>query len=103
MDGVRQCFEFGSVGELEFFVVGKIEFEFDEAGEMEQLVSECLQFGCYAASELCECQVFLGLGLCGDEVSHGFCLCQVHLAIEERALCELTGLSEATSCVGEPL
>ncbi len=52
LDLVEQGYEFGSVGKLNVLVVGEVEFEFEEAGEVKQYGSKGVHLAGDASSEL---------------------------------------------------
>ena len=95
-----ECAELCAVGELDV-LLREVEFEFEECGEVEQLLAELLEFVCVGAAELAD-----GEGVllrCGGvyEVGEGFGLREVEFAVAEGAEGELAGLSEACAAVDE--
>ena len=52
-----------SVGELKFFVVGEVEFEFEQCGKLQQLFSEFAYLVCHSPFHLCDGEVVFGTAL----------------------------------------
>ena len=86
-----------SVGKFEVFVVGEIEFEFEQGCEFQQLVAEVGESGGQFASQLVHRQMVSGLVGGGDEVGYGFGLGQVEFAIEVGTHGEFTRIGHATT------
>jgi len=84
----EQAQKFGAVGELEVFVVGKIEFQFEHGVQVEEGFAQAAEFLAEVAAQLAHGEVVLRLGLRCDDVGHGFGLREVEFAVEKGALCE---------------
>ena len=91
-----------AVSELDIFL-REVEFQFEEACEVEQLLSELLEFLSIATAELADGETVLS-GCDGvDEVGDGFGLREVETSIEESPLGEFSGLRQACAGVDEGL
>jgi len=78
--------KFATVGKFQVFVVGEVEFEFEERGEFEELFAQLGEFGGEMASELTHGHLVGSLVGGGDEVGYGLGLREIHLAVEVGAL-----------------
>ena len=103
VDLVGQFVELATVGELQLLVVGEVEFEFDKRRDGQQAFAQVRQLARDTSTELGQRQVFLGFGLCGNEVGYRLGFGEVHLAIEESALGELARLSQLATRIHQPL
>ena len=95
--------EFRAVGKLQFLVVGEVEFEFEQGGEVEEAFAEVGEAVGDAAPHLLHGYPMLRGITGGYEVSHGLSLREVHLAVEEGALGELPGASQTAASLDEEL
>ena len=96
----EQGVEAFAVRELDVFL-GKIELEFEEAGEADECFAQGVDFAGEAASKLVEGEAVCARVFCGNEVGDGFGLGEVESAIEEGALRELAGTGLAAPCFDE--
>ena len=90
--------EQGAVGELEVFF-GEVEFEFEQGGDVDELLAELLYASGKLALQLALSDVVGGTGLGGDDVGHGFGLAQVEASAQEGAAGELSGFGQAGTCL----
>ena len=86
----EQGVETFAVGELDVFF-GKIELEFEEAGETNQGFAQGIDLAGEAASKLVEGEAVRARVFRSDEVGDGFGLGEVETAIQEGALGEFAG------------
>ena len=82
-------------------MVGEVEFEFEEGGELEELVAEDREFGGDAATKLIHGDLVGGtVGGC-NEVGYGFGLGEVEFAVEVGTLGEFARVGLAATLLGE--
>ena len=93
--------ELGAVGKLQLLVVGKVQLQLDEGGDMQQLVAQGAQLPAESAPHLAHRQAMLCLRGRSDKIGHGFCLTQIHLAVGEGAASVFAGLRQACAAVNE--
>ena len=90
-----------AVGKFEVFVVGEVELEFHQGGDVEELVAEGGELLAEAAAHLVHRHAVGGCGRRGDEVGHGFGLAEVHLSVEKGALGVFARCGQGAACVQE--
>ena len=54
VDGLCELQEFCAVGKFEVFVVGEVEFEFEQRGDFQQLFAQSAQLGADASAQLAD-------------------------------------------------
>ena len=81
IDVFGQLDEFLAVGKFHVFF-GEVKFQLEQGGHLEELVAQFVQFGAVSSLHLLHGN-FVGGGVSGgDEVGYGFCLAEIHLAVE---------------------
>ena len=96
----KQCVEPIAVSELDI-LLGKIELQFQEAGESDERFSKGVDFLGEAAAELVQGEAMGACVLRGNQVRHGFRLGEVETAVQEGALGEFTGTRLPTAGLNE--
>ena len=81
-----QMGQFGAVGKLQVFMVGEVEFEFEQGGEVKQAFAQLFQLSAEVAAHLTHGDAVVGGGGGGNHIGHGFCLREVHPSVEKGAL-----------------
>ena len=89
-----QSFQILAIGELDVFFA-KIEFEFHQTGEVDQLCAKTRDLVFETATQLAEGYCMGRFTLAGDQVGYGFRLREVQLAVQESPQGKLAGLGQA--------
>ena len=101
VDFVGEVLELAAVGKFEVFVVGEVEFEFEQRGEVQEAFAQLSQLTAVSAAHLVDGHAVCGGVACGDEVGHGFGLAEVHFAVQEGSFGVFAGACQAASVGGE--
>ena len=97
-----QRLQFRAIGKLQFLMIGKVEFQLHKGCELQQPISQSIEFIGHGTSELAERQVFLCFGLRSNQVSHRLRTGKIHLPIEESATGELTRFRRFAARIDKP-
>ena len=103
VDFTCQRGQFAAVGEFQVLVVREVEFQFQQRGQLQQLLAQSRQLRAVAAPQLRHGNLVTGPAARGDEVGHRLRLREVHLAVQEGALRELARTGHAASLLAEQL
>ena len=84
-----QMGQFGAVGKLQVFMVGEVEFEFEQGGEVKQAFAQLFQLSAEVAAQLTHGDAVVGGGGGCYHIGHGFCLREVQPSVEKGTLGKL--------------
>ena len=100
--GLGQCAKFLPADKLHV-LLAEIQFQFHQAGKVEQLLAQTGQFGTDSAPHLIDGQTMGGCRIAGDEVGHSLGLGKVEFPVEEGPLGEFSWFGHTGTAGNEQL
>ena len=90
LHGGRYGIELTAIGKFQVFVVGKVQFQLEQRGELQQLLAQSGQSLTEMSAHLTHRHAMRRRRRGSNEVGHSLRLRQVHFAVQKRPTCEFT-------------
>ena len=88
LHGGRHGIELTAIGKFQVLVVGKIQFQLEQRGELQQLLAQSGQSLTEMSAHLTHRHAMRRRRRGSNEVGHSLCLRQVHFTVQKRPTCK---------------